>query len=302
MLIFTRSRSQSPLLACRLLLLAILLSLLAGCTPRQLIVGSLADELAAQGSQQESDLELARDAAPFYLKLSESVLLQQPGHRALAEAVAGGFTRYAYAFIASKAERIEAHDSKQAEALRQRAAAMYRRARGHALAALEQSHPGLTAALPNNESRLTLARAEAGLGYWAAAAWAGWISLSKDNPDIVADLPQTVRLARLAWEAHPEWQQGTLTGLLATLEAARPGGDRQQAIRWFDQAIAQSAGRNPAAYVAKAEGIALPAGDRAEFESLLNKALAVTPEKPGLQDLLMQRRARWLLEQAPDLF
>ena len=302
MLTFTCSRSPSPLLACRLLLLATLLSLLVGCTPRQLIVGSLADELAAQGSQQESDLELARDAAPFYLKLSESVLLQQPGHRALAEAVAGGFTRYAYAFIASEAERIESSDSKQAEALRQRAAAMYRRARDHALAALEQSHPGLTAALPNNESRLTLARAEAGLGYWAAAAWAGWISLSKDNPDIVADLPQAVRLARLAWEADPEWQQGTLTGLLATLEAARPGGDRQHAIRWFDQAIAQSAGRNPAAYVAKAEVIALPAGDRAEFEALLNKALAVTPEKPGLQDLLMQRRARWLLEQAPDLF
>ena len=302
MLIFTCSRSQSPLLACRLLLLAILLSLLAGCTPRQLIVGSLADELAAQGSQQESDLELARDAAPFYLKLSESVLLQQPGHRALAEAVAGGFTRYAYAFIASEAERIEAHDSKGAEALRQRAAAMYRRARDHALTALEQSHPGLTAAVSQSESRLTLSRAEAGLGYWAAAAWAGWISLSKDNPDIVADLPQAVRLARLAWEADPGWQQGTLTGLLATLEAARPGGDRQQAIRWFDQAIAQSAGRNPAAYVPKAEGIALPAGDRAEFEALLNKALAVTPEKPGLQDLLMQRRARWLLEQAPDLF
>ena len=286
---------------CALLFIAVFL-LLAGCAPRQLIVGSLADELAAQGSQQESDLELARDAAPFYLKLSESVLLQQPGHRALAEAVAGGFTRYAYAFIVSEAERLEAHDSKQADTLRQRAAAMYRRARGHALAALEHSHPGLTATLSQSESHLKLSRDEAGLGYWAAAAWAGWISLSKDHPDIVADLPQAVRLARLAWEADPEWQQGTLTGLLATLEAARPGGDRQQALRWFDQAIAQSAGRNPAAYVAKAEGIALPAGDRAEFEALLNKALAITPEKPGLQDLLMQRRARWLLEQAPDLF
>ncbi len=288
--------------SCRALLLVALFSLLAGCAPRQLILGALADELATQGTQQESDLELARDAAPFYLKLSESVLLQQPGHRGLAEAVAGGFTRYAYAFIASEAERIEAQDSRAADALRQRAAAMYLRAKGHALTALEHAHPGLTAALTNAESRRSLAREEAGLGYWAAAAWAGWISLSKDHPDIVADLPQAVRLARLAWEADPEWQQGTLTGLLATLEAARPGGDRQQAIRWFDQAIAQSAGRNPAAYVAKAEGIVLPAGERAEFEVLLNKALAVTPEKPGLQDLLMQRRARWLLEQAPDLF
>lgn len=283
------------------LLLACLLTLLAGCNPKQLIVGSLADELAAQGGQPESDLELARDAAPFYLKLSESVLARQPGHRALAEAVAGGFTRYAYAFIASDAERIEVQDSQAAAVLHQRAAAMYRRARDHALGALEAGTPRLGAAL-RDARPVTLQPADAGLAYWAAAAWAGWISLSKDDPDIVADLPQAVRLARLGWDANPDWQQGMLTGLLATLEAARPGGDRAQALHWFDQAITQSGGRDPGAFVAKAEGIALPAGDRAAFEALLRQALAVTPAKPGLQDVVMQRRARWLLEQAPDLF
>lgn len=48
----------------------------------------------------------------------------------------------------------------------------------------------------------------------------GWISLAKDDPEVVADLPQAVRLARLAWEADPEWGQGALTGLLATFEAS----------------------------------------------------------------------------------
>ena len=295
-------RSPVHLTLSRLLLGTLLVVLLTGCTPRQLIVGSLADELAAQGSQAENDLELARDAAPFYLKLAESVLAQQPGHRALAEAVAGGFTRYAYAFIASEAERIENSDSRAAEALRQRAAALYRRARDHALKALTQHDPGLLARLRQDSAAPPLRATDAGLAYWGAAAWAGWISLSKDHPDIVADLPQAVRLARLAWEADPVWQHGTLTSLLGTLEAARPGGDRAQAERWFDQAIAQSAGRSPGPFVAKAEGIALPAGDRTTFESLLHQALRAVPPNPDLQDQVMVRRARWLLEQAPDLF
>ena len=66
--------------------------------------------------------------------------------------------------------------------------------------------------------------------------------------------------------------------------------------------MVQSGRRDPGAFVAKAEGIALPAGDRAAFEALLRQALAITPATPGLQEVVMQRRARWLLEQAPDLF
>ena len=46
---------------------------------------------------------------------------------------------------------------------------------------------------------------QAGLAYWAAASWGGWISLSKDDPDVVADLPLAVRLAQRAWAADPAW-------------------------------------------------------------------------------------------------
>jgi hypothetical protein len=60
-----------------------------------------------------------------------------------------------------------------------------------------------------------------------------------------------------------------------------------------------------AAFVAKAEGVALPAGDRAAFEQLLQQALAVkdtTGSPLTLQNQIMRRRAAWLLEQSPDLF
>lgn len=290
------------------LLLASFLALgLGACSPRQLIVGSLADELAGQGQAAEDDLELARDAAPFYLKLSESVLRQQPGHLALAESVAGGFTQYAYAFVAFEADRREASDVRAAERMRQRAAHLYRRARQHAFAALEIRHPGFAQSLASPQAKdwPPLRPEEVGLAYWGAAAWGGWISLSKDDPDVVADLPQAVRLAQLAWAVDPDWGQGALTGLLATFEVARPGGSQARALALFDQSIAQAAGHSAGVFLAKAEGYAQPAGDRALFEKLLQQALAVKdpPDSPQtLQNEVMRRRARWLLAQADDLF
>ena len=281
--------------------------LLTGCSPRQMVVGSIADELAAQGQASENDLDLAREASAFYLKLSESVLRNDPGHRALAESVAGGFTQYAYAFVAFEADRVEAKDAKEAERLRHRAAVLYRRAHKHAMTALEKEIPGFAAQLgsPQAADSMKLAPAQVGLAYWAAASWGGWISLSKDDPDVVADLPQAVRLTRLAWQTDPTWGNGALTGLLATFEASRPGGNQQQALAWYDQAIAQGGSNNAGPLVSKAEGYALPAGDRSLFESLLERAAAIkdAPDSPlALQNEVMRRRAAWLLEQAADLF
>lgn len=281
--------------------------LLAGCSPRQLIVGSVADQLAAQGQAAEPDLDLAREASAFYLKLSEAVLRQNPAHQPLAESVAAGFTQYAYAFVAFEAEQVESTDVKAAERLRQRAARLYRRARDHALRGFEADAPGFAARLaaPQAERWPILRADQVGLAYWAAAAWGGYISLAKDNPDAVADLPLAVRLAQLAWNTDPDYGHGSLTGLLATFEAARPGGSQQQALKYFDQAIAQSAGQSAGAFVGKAEGHALPAGDRPLFEQLLNQALSVKDAEDSpfaLQNEVMRRRARWLLSKADDLF
>jgi hypothetical protein len=288
--------------------LAVLVGIgLSACSPRQLLVGSLADELASPALGNETDLILLRDAAPFHLKLSETVLRQQPGHRALAEAVAAGFTQYAYAFLAFDADRIEATDAAAAERLRRRAAGFYARAHRHAMTALETSQPGLAAALAGSTpgSPLRIEPAQVGLAYWAAASWGGWISLSKDEPDVVADLPLAIRLAEAAWRVDPAWGQGALSGLMGSFEAARPGGSPALALRYFDQAIRDSGGAGAAALVAKAEGYALPGGDRPMFETLLRQALAIR-EAAGsplaVQNEVMRQRAAWLLSKADDLF
>lgn len=281
--------------------------LLAGCSPTGLIVRHAADELAAQGQASEDDLDLALEAAPFYLKLSEAVLRRQPDHVGLATAVASGFTQYAYAFVAFDADRREGSDAQGAQALRLRAARLYQRAQRHALAALEAQQPGFAAALASADARHwpRLSGAQVGLAYWAAAAWGGWISLSTDDPEVVADLPLAARLAQLAWQVEPGYGQGALAGLMGSFENSRPGASRQSALAYFDQAIALGAGRNAGAYVGKAEGYALPQGDRAMFDKLLQQSLAIKDE-PGsplaLGNEAMRRRAAWLLDRAGDLF
>ena len=290
----------------RLLSLALLTlcCALAACSPRQLIVQGVGDALASQGQAQEEDLELAREASAFYLKLSESLLRESPGQAKLAESVAAGFTQYAYAFVAFEAEKLAAQDAKKAQQLDQRARRLYLRAHRHAMAALEQARPGFAQALaqPDPQRWPRITESQAGLAYWAAASWGAYISLSKDDPEVVADLPLAVRLAGLAWQAEASFGDGALASLMGNFEAARAGGSREQAERYFDQAIAAGAGRNAGPYVAKAETIALPAGDRPAFEALLRQALAASARRSDLSNQVMQQRAQWLLESADDLF
>jgi len=272
-----------------------------------MVMGGIADELAAQGQATETDLDLAREAAAFHLKLSESVLHRNPAHQRLAESVSAGFTQYAYAFVAFDAEQIESEDVTAAERLRQRATKLYQRAHVHAVTALEQDLPdfGLRLASSNSTDWPKLQPAQVGLAYWAAASWGGMISLSKDSPEIVADLPLAIRLAELAWATDPAWGDGALTGLLGTFEAGRPGGSQKRALDYFDQSIAQADGRSAGALVGKAEGYAQPAGDRVLFEQLLRQALSLKDDagsSHALQNEVMRRRARWLLEKAGDLF
>ena len=283
------------------------LGLLAGCAPQTLLLRGVADQLSAQGSAAEDDLGLAREASAFYLKLSESVLIQTPGHLPLAVAVAGGYTQYAYAFVEFEADRIESRDVKAAQALRARAARLYARAHRHAMAALEQQTPGLArslaaagSALPGDSERLPAD--QVAVAYWAAASWGASIALSKDQPDAVADLPQAIRLAHRAWARDPDFGAGALATLMGQFELARAGGSHEQAVAYFDRAVAAGGGRSAGPYVAQAEALALPAGDRATFEARLRTALAVAAAHRDLANEVMRARAQWLLDTADDRF
>jgi hypothetical protein len=283
----------------RIFLCLLLLSLLSGCSTQQLILSRVADALAVQGQSPEDDLQLAREASAFYLKLSESVLREQPHHAPLALAVSSAFTQYAYAFVAFDAERLESQDAKAAQRGRQRAARLYQRAQQHALTALQAQRPGMLEALAAGRDP-GLAREQVALAYWSAASWAALISLSKDQPERVAELPQVLQLARAADALEPTYADGALASLLGTLEASRPGGSSTEAQRHFDRARQAAGGRQAGVFLAEAE--ALASTDRSRFEALLRQTVAAAQAHRTLTNEVMRERAQWLLDTLDDRF
>src|SRR3954467_15509575 len=83
-----------------------------GCSIRHYALNKAADALAQSGRtfSSDDDPDLIKSAAPFSLKLMESILAEDPRHTGLLTAAASGFTQYAYAFVQEDADEMEAHD------------------------------------------------------------------------------------------------------------------------------------------------------------------------------------------------
>jgi predicted anti-sigma-YlaC factor YlaD len=294
-------------------LLACLGLAMSGCaTVNRIAVNKLGDALAGGGTvfASDDDPELVKAASPFSLKLMESLLAESPRHAGLLLAATSGFTQYAYAFVQEDADELEGTDLAAASAMRARARRLYLRARDYGLRGLEVAHTGLPDALRKNPRAAVAAatKADVPLLYWTAAAWASAISLSKDNPDLIADLPVVEAMMDRALALDESFNFGAIHSFLITYEPGRPGGEGDPAARarkHFDRALELSASQEAGPFVSLAESVDVPKQDAAEFRALLARALAVNPDahsETRLVNLVMQRRARWLLAHIDDLF
>jgi predicted anti-sigma-YlaC factor YlaD len=287
--------------------------LLGGCSSvNRVAVHKLADALATGGSvfAGDNDPALVRDAAPFGLKLMESLLASAPDHAGLRQAAASGFTQYAYAFVQQDAEALADTDVAAAAALWSRACRLYVRGRDHGLRGLEAVHHGFGAALRRSprEAVRRCERADAALLYWTAAAWASAIASGKDQPELIAGLPEVEALIDRALELDEACEAGAIHSFLTAYELSRPGGPGDPVARartHYERALAITAGAHAAPLLAYAENVCVRLQDRLQFESLLHRALAIDADaKPEwrLANLVLQTRARRLLARADELF
>jgi predicted anti-sigma-YlaC factor YlaD len=144
--------------------------------------------------------------------------------------------------------------------------------------------------------------------YWTAAAWGSAISVSKESPDLIADQSIVEALIDRAAALDPDFSDGAIQQFLVTYEPARPGGGKDYEARslpHFNRAVEIAHGQMAGPYVSYAESISVASQNRAQFETMLRRALAVDPDaRPEwrLANLVMQRRARWLLAREDDLF
>jgi predicted anti-sigma-YlaC factor YlaD len=307
------SSVSAPIVPVRPLFFGLLALVLAGggCSVNQLAARKLGNALAQGGGvyASDDDPELIRQAAPFSLKLMESLLAEDPHQRGLLGAASSGFTQYAYAFVQQDADEMESRDVQAARALRYRARRLYLRARDYALRGLEEGHPGFTAQLradPAAAAR-TLEKPDVSLAYWAASSWGSAIGIVKDNTDLIAELPQVEALIDRALALDETYDHGAIHGFLIIYEMSRPNGAGSPAARaraHFARAVQLTGGKQAGPFVSLAESVSVPEQNRKEFESLLRQALAIdAAAKPEwrLVNLVMQRRARWLLSQVDNL-
>ena len=295
-----------------LLAAALMLTVLsAGCI-RKFAINRLGDALASSGTtfSSDDDPDLIRGATPFSLKLIESLLAETPRHRGLLFAASSNFTQYTYAFVHEDADETEEQDLDKALALRARARRLYLRARDYGLRGLEVRYPDFGKTIrANPKAAVALTKAsDVPLLYWTAASWGLAISVSKDQPDLIADQPQVEALIDRALELDEDYDFGAIHGFLVTYESSRltgTGDPAERSRKHFERAMELSGGKLASPLVSLAETVSVRKQDRKEFESLLDKALAIDPDsKPEwrLSNLVAQRRARWLLSRADQLF
>src|SRR5439155_9686102 len=120
---------------------------------------------------------------------------------------------------------------------------LYLRARGYGLRGLDSAHVGFSQRL-RQDPRGAVADAKAAdvpLLYWTAAAWGSAISLSKNDPDLIADQPIVEALIDRALALDASFDGGAIHTFLVTYEMARQGSGLDASVararRHFDQAV-----------------------------------------------------------------
>ncbi len=258
----------------------------------------------------DDDPELIREALPFSLKLMEGVLVDAPNHRGLLLQCCSGFTQYAWGFINEDADEIEDDDYRQARKIRLRVKKLLLRARNYGLRALELKYKNIGTQLRVDpvSAVAKVGKRDVDLLYWLGVSWGAAISVSKDDTNLIADQPIVEALLDRALVLDEDFDNGAIHEAMISYEMARQGGKgnpESRARAHFKRAIEISKGLRVAPYVNLAEAVSIKTQNSKEFTELLNKALAVDLKKSPKSltiNLVMQRRAKWLLRMKDDLF
>jgi predicted anti-sigma-YlaC factor YlaD len=286
---------------------------LSGCSiVKTKAINMVGDTLAKSGSTYASDddPELVAAAVPFGLKTIEGLLAQSPHNKGLLFAACSGFTQFSYAFVQQEADYVEAQDLQKATAMRARAKKLYLRAVGYGMRDFDEEIPGFSQLILENPDA-ALARTttkHVPLLYYTGAAWAAAFAIDVSDSTLSVHQTAMEKMLRRALALDETWELGSLHDFFISWDAghASAGGSMEKAREHYFRAMQISAGARVSPMVSYAESVLVPEQKKAEFQKLLNDALAVdlskTPPEQTLANVLAQRRARWLLSRVDELF
>ncbi len=292
-----------------LVVVLVMLVLLGGCSLKSRAVDTLADVLGDGEAVylSDEDPELIAAALPFNMKTMETLLETNPNHRGLLLTSTKSFILYTYAFVEPETRELEYTEFDEAEAVRLRAARLYRRAYRYGIRGLEVEHPGIGERLSASPDEVAqgLTLEDVPLTVWTAAALGGAIGVAIDDPESTADIAVVGALLERALSLDEDFESGTIHEFLFSYEAGRLGGDMEKARMHYDRALALGPSKKPSIWLSWAESVSVAQQNRSEFLELVEQVLefdvSAYPEN-RLLNILAQRRARWLQDTVDELF
>lgn len=264
----------------------------------------------AESYGSDDDPALVEEASPFGLKLLDALILRNPEDPALLLSAARAYAQYAFGFVQQRADEAEDTSLALAQQHYQRARKFYRRAMAYGWRGLEVAHPGVQEKVRRDLAAglRVFGRDDVPLLYWTALSLGALINLSKDDAELVAEVPIMEGLMDRALALNESYESGAIRQFLIGYEMNRrnrKGDPGTLAREHFYRAVQLTQGRQAACFVILAEAVMVREQKRAEFEQLLNTALGIDPNAvPSwrLANLLWQQRARWLLSRTEHLF
>jgi hypothetical protein len=263
-----------------------------------------------RADEAETDVDVARAAAPAMLKLVEGLLETAPHDRALLEIVARGWSEYAFAFLEDDLESLpnDARHADERQRLTSRASALYDRGFGFAARILAEEDAALAKALTADvgtlEQELARASKEAVPGLlFAGLALASAVNLNRTDPSRAVDLPKALALLERSRQLDPSYYFGGAPMVLGMIYCSAPraaGGDPERGRRYFAESMAQTSGQYLLPPVMAARMCDVHEGARARFEKTLRAALAAPPTVERRfhlgNEVAKRRAARYLAE------
>ncbi|MDR3122979.1 MAG: TRAP transporter TatT component family protein [Treponema sp.] len=288
---------------------------LVSCSVNKLATRAVANALTGEGGAAvftgDADPELVADALPFAIKLYETLLSLEEDHQGLILATGSLFVMYANAFVQGPAEMLPPEDYLEKAQRLERARGLYLRGAEILSAGLEKKHPGWGEAAAKGVLPAYLAKLkkeDAPLIYWRSAGILAAYALNPFDLDLGMRLPELAAAMARAYELDPDFNAGALDDFYVLFYASVPegmGGDPSKVDVHYRRALEKSGGNAAGPYVSYAQAVCVPAQDIETFRSCLEAALAVDIEQDPdnrLVNILSQRKARYLLNQAPDFF
>ncbi|MDR1094846.1 MAG: TRAP transporter TatT component family protein [Spirochaetaceae bacterium] len=230
-------------------------------------------------------------ALPSIIAGDEKKLEKNPDDKALILEAGRYYISYANAFVDAPAEMLPSEQYEKKAAEKNRAKELYLRG----IEILETAE-----GVDDDVDFL----------YWKAAGVLAAFALDPFDysSGLGAKLTERIAMLHRAYGINPDYNNGALDEMLFRIYASLPaelGGNKDEAKRYYERALEKSKGLRPGIFVAWAQSVSVPAQDYAEFKAMLERALAINPNKDkanALANKLDQRKARWLLENAGNFF